>query len=118
MKLYWSDPLVWLASEALDYPGRDRSERSEPDAIRHARAMAKKVRKPARLNDPNEWSLKNPARNRDGQVRPGSEGGRLKVLETGHPVVYALDPLTVGEGRHQLLPIRTRRGEWNTLQVQ
>lgn len=79
MKLYGSDHSVWLAFEALHDPGND---------LRRAGvSLAKEVREPGPVNNPNEWSLKNPANDRDGQVRPGNGGGTLKVLETGNLVV-------------------------------
>jgi len=39
--------------------------------IRHAGAMAKEIREPGRLNDPDEGRLKITARHRDGYIGPG-----------------------------------------------
>ena len=98
------DPEV---NELHHRPVGDRFQRQGPDAIRHARAMAKEVREPGRLNHPNEWSFQNPASDRDGQVSPGNNRGRLEFLEMGNLVDYALNNFTVREGWPNFSPRST-----------
>ena len=84
-------------------PVCDRFQWSGPDVIRHACAVAKEVRQPGRLHDPDEGCLENPARHRDGNVGAGDDRGRLKLLETGQLVLDALDQFRISEGGRKLL---------------
>ena len=92
------DPEV---DELQHEPVGDRFQRRGPDVVRHACAMAKEIRQPGRLHDPDERDLKNAAGHRDGHVGAGDDRGGLKLLETGDFAIDALDQFGIGEGRAQ-----------------